>query len=270
MIYALNDRDSQDSPTQVDTKQARELNKDSFGIFHVVNKFSGARRISSLVKVYYWYIEIDDGTKQQQLLALESAPLYPSIIVESARGYHAYWRADGASVDMEEWRRIVRFGLIPYFKADPKCSDPLRLLRRPGFYHHKDEEDPFLVREVLRTPYKYTPAQMMAAFPDARGESIKISEPVERETKWHMDGRVAIPLLNGTEWQNGESFTLEEQTNGKSNLVRSDGYQTGCFIDERGFFGNVRDGNSLAAWLRWYGNSWDKIAEKIKEMKSNV
>lgn len=274
-LFALPDKDK--GPAQeVTAEEARELNQDDYGIFHVVNEFGGRRLIKNLSRIRYWFADIDEGNKEEQLDRILCAPVIPSKVVESANGYHVYYRAKDATFD--NWYRIVRYGVVPKLGGDPKATDPLRLLRAPGFYHHKGE--PFMVRVVHESPAIYTEGQMLEAFPDTR-ETPK--EKLVRDTNelemtrggfWHrvaaLDGCEAIRKLSGHWLCKGERFALQEQHNGNHNIYRVDPeeeYSTGCWVwGDTGKLGGVEDGSSVAAWCKWYGWNWSDVAKGLKEL----
>lgn len=149
-----------------DEAEARTWNtpERGFGIYRTVNSFDGPRRKEFLARIVAWPIDIDEGEKQSQAKKLMAAPLVPSEIVETRRGYQAYWHArDGAQA--EHWNAIVLERLVPYFGADKNARDLCRILRVPGFLHLKDPANPFPVRSVWRHRVSYTERQMAEAFP---------------------------------------------------------------------------------------------------------
>lgn len=256
------------APIPVNQERARKLNEDGWGIFHVVNEYRGPGRTNPK-RVCAWFVDFDGANKATQLRELSDAPLHPSCIVESRAGYHAYWFAKEAS--LESWDRIVKYGLQPYFQSDPKSTDVLRLLRCPGYLHWK--EDPFLVSVVRLGESSFSPAQMGRAFPghnDKPGQSIKRAAVQDLSTFW---GRVdalhcgeAIIRLGGHWLQGKESFQLSSTSSGNENVVRSDGYSTGCFVRPDGSMGGCEEGPRLKHWLRWYGHSWGDIAKGLLEV----
>lgn len=257
-LYAKSDK-VQTPPHVVDAAEARSLNAAGMGIFHTVNHYKGKRRVCNVTKIRYWFIDMDEGTKQEQLSLVTSAPLVPSILVESANGYHCYWKALNGTL---ENFHIIERGLVEWFGADPKATDPLRLLRAPGYYHHKGE--PFLVRERWRRDWAaYTEEQMMEAFPRKEPQR-KPQSTSAHDSDWHVDARVGLEALNGTKWVNGERFRLEPTTRGRHNIIRlPDEYSTGCFVDEDGLIGGNRMGNTLASWVRWYGFDSDECKAAV-------
>ena len=73
-------------------------------------EFNGPRRISNLTKINAWFIDIDHGTKEEQLELIGSGPI-PSVLVETKRGYQALWRTVDATID--NWNPIMRDRVIP-------------------------------------------------------------------------------------------------------------------------------------------------------------
>src|SRR5690606_34842008 len=131
----------------------------------------------------------------------------------SARSYHAYWAARDATP--ENWRRIVRWGIVPALGADPKASDPLRILRCPGFDHMKDPARPFPVRTVWKLDTTYSEAQMLRLFPSRepkRPDQERAALEPGESTFWQrvaaLDGREAIRRLSGHWLCKGERFSL--------------------------------------------------------------
>jgi len=87
--------------------------------------------------------------------------LAPSIVVQSLRGQHAYWKVDGADlVDVPDAQRQ----LAAYYSSDAVVSDITRCMRVPGFFHCKRE--PFAV-ELLQADAsrQYTLHEVLDAHP---------------------------------------------------------------------------------------------------------
>lgn len=125
---------------------AERGNKKGYGIFWVVNDFEGARKKENLKKINFWYCDIDEGTKEEQLNRIKKLLIQPSFIIETKKGYHCYWGVKG-SASLENFERIEA-KLIELLNGDTHCKDPLRLLRCPGYYHVKNPKEPFLCQIV--------------------------------------------------------------------------------------------------------------------------
>ncbi len=255
---------------KIHSRDAEMVNREGYGIFWVVNDYDGLRRRGNLTQINFWFAEIDGDTKKTQEEILRACPLLPSLVVESKRGYHVYWKAVDATLD--NWKRIVRWGIVPAVGGDPKATDPLRLLRAPGFDHMKNPADPFPVRVVYENAVAYTEAQMLRAFPSKEPKRETKPRGAGRgDTFWQrvseLDGREVITALSGHVLCNGERFSLDELENGNANIIRQpDGYGTGCWVWADGKLGGVDGGSSAAAWLRWYGHDWKTIAEALREL----
>jgi hypothetical protein len=279
-LFALHDSDvrlREQGSFPVSRPRAEELNAQGYGIFWVPNLYRGRRLIKNVEQIRYWFAELDTGTKQEQAEKLRRAPLLPTAVVESARGYHAYWAARGAG--LANWKRIVRWGVVPALGADPKATDPLRILRCPGFNHVKDPAKPFPITTVWKLDTTYTEEQMLRLFPDREpkrpDQEAKSLEP-GTGSFWQrvaqLDGREAIRRLNGHWSVKGERFELQEQSNGHANIWRThpDRLSVGCFVDATGGLGSVEGGSSVAAWIKWYGWSWGDVAKAIREVFPEV
>lgn len=170
MLYAIHDSDKTVGGARlVNKEQAKELNKQGFGIFWTPNTFNGQRKVENLKEVRFFIADIDDGTKEEQMERIKSLVLKPSVIVETNKGYHCYWRVKDFNPNREQSQilfnyREVEQGLVKKLKADPHATDVARLLRFPGFYHMKNPNKPFLVREVDRNSCEYTEEQMLFAY----------------------------------------------------------------------------------------------------------
>lgn len=279
MLWALHDSDplvrEERGACAVDRAEAERLNAEGWGIYWTPNLVRGRRTLTNLERIRFWFAELDHGSKKEQVERLRQAPLLPSVVVESARGFHAYWAAKDATLD--RWKRIVRWGIVPTLQADPKASDAVRILRCPGFNHVKNPAKPFPVSVVWRLDTAYTEEQMLRKFPDRSPkdepqEHREVLEPGDGSF-WvraaQLDGREALRRLSGHWCVRGEKFSLAEQPNGNANIIRQwpDGPKdTGSFVDKDGRLGSVEGGNSIAAWIHWYGHPWHVVAEALREV----
>ncbi len=285
-LFALHDSDEAERKRrgsfEVTEQEARRLNTQGYGVFWCVNEFKERRVQAELLRINAWFCELDTGTKAEQTARVKASPLLPSFVVESARSLQCYWLVSGEAT-LDNWKRIVKLGLVPALGGDPKATDPLRLLRAPGYDHLKEPDLPYPVRVVWEWGASYTERQMLIGFPDKdpgsksgsrkTSGSPNLSGDNTNSFWWRvagMDARVALPRLNGHWLVAGESFELREMANGNANIVRADGTDTGCFVDGTGRLGNVAGGSSVAAWCAWYGHGWHKVAEGLKEVFPEV
>jgi hypothetical protein len=150
------------------SKELFSLHDRGAGIYFTVNRTDGAgRKGKNITNIRAVWQEDDDGVAV-------NFPIEPSLVVESSPGrFHRYWllaepwpadergRADHAAV-ME--RMIETYG------SDPNAKDLSRVLRVPGFLNRK-HGDPHQVRIVSSTGWRYSRAEILAAFPPV--EQIK-------------------------------------------------------------------------------------------------
>ncbi len=276
---------------ETETAEAQRYNDNGFGIFHTVNEFNGARQISNLSRICSWAVDLDEGTKREQYERLERGPLRPSLIIETARGYHAYWAAKGA--DRETWEPIVKDRLVPYYQADPNARDLARVLRAPGYWHLKDPEHPFLVKIIHQEAAAYSPQMMIKLYPaqpgyyDQRRDTRKGQIPAPRPTNvlsiakhhretakggedvweriYQADQRRLLEGLSGRPEMNGEQITFRLNRRGGYQII-ANGKVTSCWIDERGRIGSSdKGGPSVIDFLCWYGCDKGTAIRAVKE-----
>lgn len=258
--------------------EAVEWNREGWGIFRTVNSFNGPRRIQNLTRINAWAVDMDEGTKAAMWQRLRNAPLLPSRVVETKRGYQATWNAKDALAS--HWNALVIDRLVPYFGADPNARDLARILREPDFYHLKDPNDPFLVRVVHRQNVSYTERQMADRFPDV-GSKIRAAkeqaaakrqyrDPVAGDslwdTIWNLDCEEFLNRVSGRPEVNGEMYTFRSTSAGKKNIY-VDGKGSSCWIDQHGKIGSLSHGGpSATQWLKWFGHSYADIASIMKRL----
>ena len=150
-------------------KELLNLHDRGAGVYFTVNRTDAlGRKGKNITNIRAVWQEDDDG------VAVDF-PIEPSLVVESSPGrFHRYWllaepwpadergRADHTAV-ME--RMIESYG------SDPNAKDLCRVLRVPGFLNRK-HGDPHQVRVVSSPGWRYSRAEILAAFP-----------PVERRAK---------------------------------------------------------------------------------------
>jgi hypothetical protein len=259
-----------------------------FGIFVTVNEFDGARRKENLKRIVAWAIDMDDGSKADMHRKLHKSPIVPTLIVETKRGYQAYWAAKAGHA--EHWNAIVLERLVPAFGADKNARDLCRILRVPGFLHLKDPADPFKVRIVWKHAVTYSERHLAEAFPwvpdrqaqkAAHDEQRRAAEREIREaasvsagapptdTLWdaiyRLDCEEALARLSGHWAVGGEQYKFVRTGRGNLNIY-VDGKSSPCFIDESKRIGSPSGGGpTIAQWLRWFKHDWKTVIAVIKE-----
>lgn len=119
-------------PKQVELvlRQLAQLNCEGAGIFVVVN--AGGQRKDEITSVRAVFADFDGASPSGA-----GDPLTPHMVVESSPGrYHLYWLVKDLPV--------ARFGRVQEaiaakYSSDPAVRDLPRVMRVPGFYHHKRE-----------------------------------------------------------------------------------------------------------------------------------
>jgi hypothetical protein len=294
-LYRMHDApDASKAAVPVSREEANAWNtpERGMGIFWTVNTFENAvRRKEHLVRINAWAIDMDEGTKDEMAAKLRRSPLVPTAIVETKRGYQAYWAAkDGQAA---HWNALVLERLVPHFGSDKNARDLCRILRAPGFLHLKDPANPFKCRTVWKHEVAYTERQLADAFawsPNLaehkraheaakRAEQAKAPRPSSpdagmSESLWEaiyrLNARDTLERLSGHWAVGGESYSFRQNSNGKANLFVG-GKGTSCFVDENGHIGSLSGGGPTPAqWLKWYGHDWKRVIEILKEVHPHL
>lgn len=141
-------------------KTLRDHNALNHGIFFVVN--TGGHEDGSIIRINAQFVEMDDGSFEEQQAKIDAFPLAPSMIIRTRKSLHTYWFVKDAEVARF---RPIQKQLVARFAGDPACVNESRVMRLPGFNHCK--KDPVLVECVCFHPERrYTQDQFAAVFPD--------------------------------------------------------------------------------------------------------
>ena len=102
------------------------------GVYLMVNEGDGKGRCAdNVTKVRAAYVDLD-GSPLEPVMAY-----LPHLVVESSPGkYHAYWLLDDCPLDQFT---PIQKALINKFQGDKAVHDLPRVMRVPGFFHHKGE-----------------------------------------------------------------------------------------------------------------------------------
>jgi hypothetical protein len=273
--YALADSENgrERGAFKIDKTEASDWNKKGFGIFWTVQELKGERRKENLVKINSWAIDIDGGEKPYHLEKLTSV-CYPSLVIETKNGYHAYWNAKDAT--QENFEAIVSDRLVPFFNADKKAKDLARILRVPGYLHQKDPSDPFMIVEVWKYDVRYSEHQMFSLFQldnekekesNAKQELRKVFQSDGNdlwEKIYNLDCEQALERLSGTEAIGSERITFRRVANGNLNII-ANGKQTSCWIDQNKRIGSLDGGGpTVWQWVNWYHRNHKYTYEILK------
>ena len=137
----------------------REHNEVGRGVFFVVN--SGGQTDDAITRINAQFVEMDDGTFEEQWEKINSFPLPPSMVIRTRKSLHAYWFMEKGKAEVESFRDTQK-GLVRWFEDDPACVNLSRVMRLPGFYHNKTDT-PVMVRCVsFHSERRYTQEQLLA------------------------------------------------------------------------------------------------------------
>jgi hypothetical protein len=159
------------------------------GIYFVVNR--GGDSDAEITRYTAFFAEADNCPISEQHTAFDSAPLQPSIRVETRNSVHAYWSIAGECVE-SEWRDVQR-RLIAYFDSDPKIINPSRVMRVPGFDHLHLNGNGLERKKVsvhtFEPERRFTVAEMCDAFPAPKPENVSQGQqtPTNGTFEYHED-----------------------------------------------------------------------------------
>lgn len=261
-------------PKKICLSEAKKWNDIGYGIFWTINSFYGERQIRYLKHINAWAIDLDQGTKEEMMAIIKRGPT-PSLIVESKRGYHIYFKAVDAQP--KHWNSIMLDRLVPFYGADKNARDMARLLRVPGFNHLKEPTDPFLIKKLWECSVSYTEAQMDYFFPvkedlkKQKKELFELRKDFKAEGNsffeqiWNYDCIQALLALSGQDCVNNEVFSFSRNTIGTHQILVNN-KSSSCWIDNSGRIGSYQKGGpTIWQWLRWYGNKDKDIYQIIKK-----
>lgn len=182
------------------------------GIYYTVNELGDKRNENknlrhreNVTKLLAFFTDFDEGTKEEQKKKILSFPLRPSCIVESGRGYHAYWYLNQSdAIDEKMWTHI-QHELALRFGSDTAVKDPARLLRMPGTWHVKEGMEPSMVKILSQFGDIYRVSDFFSHVPQP-------PRPYVKTTIGRLHGVESIPLTVLTEGKRHEALTRKAAT----------------------------------------------------------
>jgi hypothetical protein len=140
--------------------QLAERNGRGAGVFVTINATRGkGRKASNYDHPRAVWADLDGAT-------VAKWPLEPSMIVETSPGkQHVYWLLAEDDIPLDTWRACMA-RIVERYGADRNATDPVRVLRLPGFLHCKGK--PVIVRLLQCSGRRYSNAQVMKAFPSVK------------------------------------------------------------------------------------------------------
>lgn len=175
-----------------------DSNLQGSGIFVTINQTDGkGRKTENITKARAFFIDVDEGS----IGPILNSPINPHITIESSPGkYHAYWIVEGC--DLKSFSFIQK-ELIQFFQSDPKVHDLPRVMRLPGFFHHKEE--PFQTKILDESREQPIPFQKFL-------DAFKITLPTHQKLSNQINpisSKQENPVLKALE---KHSFLIEKQT----------------------------------------------------------
>ena len=144
-------------------KKLRRHNSSGRGVYFIPNPGGHKDRdIKSIVAVF---LDLDGSPLEPVLDACQDSGITPHAVVESSPGrYHVYFLVSNIPAVKEDFRKIQQ-ALAKRFSGDTTICNPSRVMRLPGFYHHKKDE-PFLshVLELNPDAPRYTKEEIIDGF----------------------------------------------------------------------------------------------------------
>jgi hypothetical protein len=131
------------------------LNNCGAGIFVTVNATDGrGRKSQNIIRIRAIWQDDDDGY-------VGAFPLPPSIVVSSSLGkFQRYWL--GTDLTPDDFKVLMKT-MVADYGCDKRAADIARVLRLPGFFHHK--ADPYLVTILEACEVRYGRDELLKAFP---------------------------------------------------------------------------------------------------------
>ena len=255
---------------RIPISEAKQWNEKGYGIFQTINYFHLDRKKTSLVATNAWAVDMDEGTKEEQMKKIRSG-LIPTMIIESKRGYQVWWRAKNGTDT--NWKSIVWDRLVPFYGADKNAKDISRVLRVPGYYHMKDPADPFLIRKVEENAVEYLESDVIGFYP-AHEKEKKELRALKKEARmagsfwdrvFEMDCEYALTKLSGSEFVGHETYEFHQNSSGTKNILVN-GKGTSCWVDKNGKIGSLSGGGpSIYQWLMWFHQNPRLVAQMLEK-----
>lgn len=159
-------------------KSLESHNQKYRGVFFIPNP--GGHKDRDIREIVAVFLDLDGSPLHPVLEACESSGVHPHAVVETSPDrYHVYFLVSGVAVS--EFKPIQQ-ALAKRFNGDTSICNPSRVMRLPGYYHHKKDE-PFLSHVVELNPDlpKYTKEQILTAF------NLILDAPRQKSEPAHYD-----------------------------------------------------------------------------------
>jgi hypothetical protein len=130
--------------------------------------------VGAVAHCWVLWADLDTGASIERLHAFRP---WPSIVVRSGTGAHAYWRLSQALAPAHAQRANRRLALA--LGGDLQATDAARILRPPGTLNHK-HSPPSEVRCSRLEPVTFTAADVVGSLPDSEHYRPRPARPPRR------------------------------------------------------------------------------------------
>ena len=157
--------------TDVDYEHIEKYKEQNKGVFFTPNGITGSnvspkgstRLDSNVTHFNAFFVDFDGGDelKREHIEKIHSFPVFPSALVETKNGFHAYWLIKD-DINIQTWKEVQK-KLIKVLDSDESIINPSRLLRMPFSWHCKDINNKFLVKIIDGSFEKYQSKKIIEA-----------------------------------------------------------------------------------------------------------
>lgn len=164
--------------------ELRKENEKNNGIFFCVNEIDRKQdpqkqRTSKMLRNIRAIWADDDEMRPEPR---RDFPILPNAIVQTSPGkYHYYWIT--TTQNLEQWGNVMN-GIATTYNTDNNAKDLVRVLRVPGFFHHKHEAFQSIAYLGRKEPYPWD--EIINLFP-----SSTISKPSKASNVTHENAKFA-------------------------------------------------------------------------------
>ena len=150
-------------------EELKKHNMQERGIFMVVN--SGGQTDAEINRINAHFIEMDEGSFEEQYNKIKSFPVMPSMVIMTKKSLHTYWlMKDGAETSRFS---DVQKALIKHFGGDPAIKNLSRVMRVPGFDHCKTDTPVKVICVWYHPELRYTQDELIKNLPEYEDSKSK-------------------------------------------------------------------------------------------------
>lgn len=192
------------------------------GVFRVINL--GGHKNADITTVVAFFVDGDDTPLPEEW------HLPPSFICERGSRWHAYWLAVfDTDADRQTFRRIQK-RLAKRYGGDPVVCNLSRVMRIPGFAHHKNGPGGrgYTLTDYEDASRRYTVPDIEKGLPELDGPVGRVRGPIGGE----YDGEPDQPdhMRRAFKWLRQREPAIAKSHGGGGGDNHT--YQTSCFLAE--------------------------------------